>query len=149
MLQIHEIIGSKQDTNLSNLLHDLSHDNKVEYIVLDHANLQRRKFRAKTDQGTDCAISISRDQKLYNGAILYLDKNCAIVVKMANDEWLTLKPKDLATAIELGYFAGNMHWRVKFESDCLSIALESPKEVYLDRLKDFFSKNKIIQINVD
>ena len=68
---------------------------------------------------------------------------------MANDEWLTLKPKDLAAAIELGYFAGNMHWRVKFENDYLSIALESPKEVYLDRLKDFFSKDKIIQINVD
>jgi hypothetical protein len=39
-----------------------------------------------------------------------------------------------------------MHWRVKFENECLDIALESPEETYLDRLKDFFSKKKITRI---
>lgn len=149
MFQIHKIVGSSQDLTLSSLLHDLSHKDKIEYITLDHANLQRRKFRAKTDQGTDCAISISRDQKLFNGAILYLEKDRAIVVKMTDDAWLSFKPKDLTTAIELGYFAGNMHWRVKFEKGYLRIALESPEEIYLDRLKDFISQNKITKINAD
>ena len=127
----------------------MSHHNKVEYIVLDKANLQRRRFRTKTDQGTDCAISISRDKKLSNGAVLLLEDDRAIVVKMAEDRWLSLKPKDVSTAIELGYFAGNMHWRVKFEKERLDIALESPEEIYLDRLKDFFNKNKITRLSHD
>ncbi len=143
MIQLNQVLGHSHDSNLSGQLHDLSHQNKVEYIVLDHANLQRRRFRAQTDQGTDCAVVISRENKLSNGAVLLLETDRAIVVKMAEDQWLSLQPKDISTAIELGYFAGNMHWRVKFENKHLDIALDSPKEIYLDRLKDFFDQNKI------
>lgn len=149
MIQINRVLGHSHDSKLSSLLHDLSHHNKVEYIVLDRANLQRRRFRTKTDKGTDCAISISRDKKLSNGAVLLLENDRAIVVKMAEDQWLSLKPKNLSTAIELGYFAGNMHWRVKFEKERLDIALESPEEIYLDRLKDFFNEKKITRLNYD
>ncbi len=149
MLQIHKVLGHSHDSNLSGLLHDLSHHNKVEYIVLDHANLQRRRFRTKTDKGTDCAISISRDKKLSNGAVLLLETDRAIVVKMSEDQWLSLKPHDISTAIELGYFAGNMHWRVKFGKERIDIALESPEEIYLDRLKDFFNEKKITRCNHD
>ena len=149
MLQINQVLGHSHDANLSVQLHDLSHHNKVEYIVLDHSNLQRRRFRAQTDQGTDCAVSISRENKLSNGAVLLLENDRAIVVKMAEDQWLSLQPKDVSTAIELGYFAGNMHWRVKFENEHLNIALDSPKEIYLDRLKDFFDQNKITLVNHD
>ena len=78
-----------------------------------------------------------------------LEDDRAIIVKMAEDQWLSLKPKDTSTAIELGYFAGNMHWRVKFRKDCLDIALESPEEIYLDRLKDFFNEKKVTRCNND
>jgi len=149
MIQINEVLGHSHDSKLSGQLHDLSHQNQVEYIVLDHANLQRRRFRTKTDKGTDCAIAISREKKLSNGAVLLLENNRAIVVKMAKDQWLSLKPKDLSSAIELGYFAGNMHWRVKFGKERLDIALESPEEIYLERLKGFFNKNKITRLNND
>ena len=68
---------------------------------------------------------------------------------MAKDQWLSLKPVNTQTAIELGYFAGNMHWRVKFENNRLDIALDSSEEIYLDRLKDFFNEKKIIRIEND
>ena len=149
MIEIYEIIGQTNDDKISNKLHDLSHQNKVEYIKLDHNNLKRKRFRAKTDKGTDCAISLFREQNLENGSVLYLDENRAIVVKMAVDEWLSLKPIDIAAAIELGYFAGNMHWRVKMGTDHLDIALDSPKDIYLDRLKEFFNQKKIMCLNND
>ena len=149
MIHLTEILGHVHDSNLSGKLHELSHRNEVEYIILDHSNLQRRRFRAETDQGTDCAISISRLTKLTNGAVLLLENNRAIVIKMAEEQWLQLKPRDISSAIEVGYFAGNMHWRVKFENECLNIAVESPEEIYLDRLKDFFTQEKIVQVNHD
>ena len=147
MIQINDVLGHAHESTLASKLHDLSHNNKIEYIILNHANLQRRRFRAKTDKGTDCAIAIPRDKKLSNGAVLLLEKDRAIVVKMAEDEWLSLMPKDISAAIELGYFAGNMHWRVKFENERLNIALESPKKIYLDRLKKFFNEKKITQFD--
>ena len=70
-------------------------------------------------------------------------------VSLAEDQWLTLKPRDVSTAIELGYFAGNMHWRVKFDNETLKIALESPEEIYLERLKDFFTQQKIARVQND
>jgi len=149
MIQINHILGHSHDSEFSIQLHDLSHQSKVEYIIIDHANLQRRRFRAKTTKGTDCAITIPRDEKLSNGAVLILNQDRAIVVKMSEDQWLSLQPKDLATAIELGYFAGNMHWRVKFEKQHINIALESPEQVYLDRLKEFFDDEKIKRIDYD
>ena len=146
MLQLNEILGYSHQSDISSQIHDLSHADKVEYIYLDHSNLQRRRFRATTNKGTDCAVSIARDQKLSNGSVLLLNKDRAIVVQMAEDEWLSLKPKDVGTAIELGYFAGNMHWRVRFQKDHLEIALESPEQIYLDRLKDFFDQQRITRI---
>jgi urease accessory protein len=149
MITINHILGHSHDPELSNSIHELSHQSKVEYIILDHTNLQRRRFRIMTDQGTDCAVTLSREEKLSNGAVLMLDQNRAIIVKMSEDQWLSLQPKDLASAIELGYFAGNMHWRVKFEQSHIDIALEGPEEVYLDRLKIFFKNEKITRIKHD
>lgn len=147
MIQIYKIIGHLHDSEINNKIHKLSHQGKVEYIELDHDNLKRKRFRAKTDKGTDCAVTLSRNQELSNGSVMFLEDDRAIVIKMTVDEWLSLKPIDITTAIELGYFAGNMHWRVKFENDYLHIALESPEEVYLDRLKELFNQNKITRIN--
>ena len=39
-----------------------------------------------------------------------------------------------AAALELGYLAGNMHWRVRFQGTVLEIALEHAEEAYLSRL---------------
>ncbi len=133
----------------SSHLHDLSHKDKVEYIILDHANLKRRRFRTTTDKGTDCAITLTRTEFLTNGAVLIANSEQAIVVKMAEDEWLSLQPYDLATAIELGYFAGNMHWRVKFEKQHLKIALENPIQNYLERLQVFFESGRVERVHDD
>ena len=89
------------------------------------------------------------ETRLTNGAVLLLESDRAIVVKMSKDRWLSLKPNDISSAIELGYFAGNMHWRVKFKDECLHIALESPEDIYLDRLKDFFIQGKIVRAHYD
>ena len=87
-----------------------------------------------TDAGTDCAITLSRDEHLENGSVLLLEADRAIVVRMRETEWLNLEPKDMASAIELGYFVGNLHWRVKFDGPILKVALDGAKQSYMDRL---------------
>jgi urease accessory protein len=77
---------------------------------------------------------LPRAQRLANGAVVLLERERAIVVRMNEVEWLALEPRDAAAALELGFCAGNMHWKVEFAGAHLRIALQGPAESYLERL---------------
>ena len=94
----------------------------------------RKRLRVETDKGTDCAIALNRDTSLENGSVLLLEDDRAIVIRMLETTWLGIQPRDSAAALELGYFVGNLHWRVRFDGDVLEIALDGPEENYLERL---------------
>lgn len=143
LLVFEKIIGSIGADDYSEKIHSLSHQDKIEYIKIDTADLSRKKFRAYTTTGRECAISLSRDSQLENGSILLLEDDLAIVLKTNELQWLKIKPKDIGSAIELGYFAGNMHWQVKFSENFLYIALNLPVDTYLSRLHEFISSNSI------
>ena len=52
-------------------------------------------------------------------------------------------PRDATVALRLGYHAGNLHWRVKFEENNLLILLEGSLENYMARLQDFITADEI------
>ncbi len=134
MLRVTGIVGDASDPDIGERLHGLSHAGRVEYVSLDRADMSRRRLRATTDKGTDCAIVLPRSARLFNGAVLHLDDERAVVVRMSEEEWLAIAASDAASALELGYLAGNMHWRVRFQGTVLEIALEHAEEAYLSRL---------------
>ncbi len=138
MHRLTEIIGYTSDPGIADRLHRLAHAGVVEYLTVDGNDVLRHRFRATTDKGTDCAISLPRDQRLRDGAVLTLEEGRAIVIRTVEEHWLCLRPCDAAAALEIGYFAGNLHWRVKFQGESLLIALEGPVEDYLARLEPFF-----------
>jgi urease accessory protein len=145
MLRLDGIVGMATDAVLAERLHHLEHDGKVEYIVLAGEDTARRRLHATTDRGTECAIVLSRADRLSNGAVLLLDGDRAIVVRLKEAEWLALQPRDAAAALELGYFAGNMHWPVRFDGPALKIALHGPVQSYLDRLDHLIKDGRIRQ----
>jgi urease accessory protein len=134
MLRLETILGLVTAPDIAEALHHLEHHGRVEYLTLSEADTQRHRLRALTDRGTECAIALPRHQHLSNGAVLLLEKDRAVVVRMQALQWLTLQPRDAAAALELGYFAGNMHWKVEFDGERLRIALQGPVETYLERL---------------
>lgn len=134
MVKLDTIIGLASEPRIAEALHDLEHRNAVEYLTLSPADTQRHRLRALTDRGTECAIAIARTQHLANGAVLLLERDRAIVVRMREVEWLELEADTVDSALELGYFAGNMHWKVEFEGRRLRIALQGPRESYLERM---------------
>jgi urease accessory protein len=103
----------------------------------------------QTDRGTDCAIILARSSHLSDGAVLLLEDDRAIVVRAAEQRWLDLVPRDSAAALELGYFAGNMHWAVRFEGAMLRIAQQGPAEDYLARLAHFLESGCVRQAGHD
>lgn len=135
MLKIDHIIGSTSDAALHDRIHDLEHAHAVDLLVLPRQDLSRRRFRSTTEAGRDVAISLSRDEQLFDGAVLMLDHAHALVVKVEAEDWLRLTPRDQATALQLGFHAGNLHWRVRFGGNDLLVAVEREPESYTDRIE--------------
>ncbi|MBM3518576.1 MAG: urease accessory protein UreE [Alphaproteobacteria bacterium] len=143
MLRLNGIIGFATDAALAEPLHRLEHAGAVEYLVLDREDTLRHRVRARTDHGTECAIALARDQHLADGSVLVLEPARAIVVRMREESWLALAPRDAAAALELGYHAGNLHWRVRFAGERLLVAREGPVQAYLDRLAPLIAAGKV------
>jgi len=137
------IVGFASDPIIAEQIHQLAHNGCLEILLIEQQDVARHRLRTVTDKGTECLIAIPRDQRLSDGAVLRLDEHCAIVVRLQEEHWLCLEPIDLSVAMELGYFCGNLHWRIRFESGRLLVALEGPEQDYLDRLDSFFSKGQV------
>ena len=143
MLLLDRIIGHASDPRIADALHHVDHHDGVEYLTLSEIDTQRHRLRATTDRGTECAIALPRVERLANGAVLLLDHARAVVVRMRETPWLALMPRDAAAALELGYFAGNMHWKVEFDGATLRIALQGPLESYLERLAPMLTDGRV------
>jgi urease accessory protein len=147
MLRLDGIVGNATDAALAGRLHGLEHEGKVEYVVLAGEDTARRRLHVTTDRGTECAIILARADRLSNGAVLLLERDRAIVVRLKGAEWLALRPRDAAAALELGYFAGNMHWPVRFDGSVLKVALHGPVESYLERLEQLLKDGRIRRVD--
>lgn len=134
MLLVDRILGSSVDAAYADRLHHLSHHGGVDWLTLPAAELARRRFRAVTSGGAEVAIALPRDEPLFDGAVLLFEPDRAIVVRVDAERWLRLRPQDTATALELGYHVGNLHWRVRFEGEEICVAVEGPVEAYRSRL---------------
>jgi urease accessory protein len=146
MLKLGRIVGLASDPDVATALHHVEHHGGVEYLSLSEADTQRHRLRATTDRGSECAIAIPRTQRLSHGAVLLLEHDRAVVVRMRAMQWLLLEPRDAAAALELGYFAGNMHWKVEFAGPLLRIAVQGPAESYLERLAQLVADGRVRRV---
>lgn len=135
MLRIDRIIGDRSDPRMREKLHDFSHRGAIDVVKLSTMDLDRHRLRAQTESGEEIAIALPRHEKLFDGAVLHVDEMRAIVVRAGEQRWMRLSPHSLRAAIELGYHAGNLHWRVRFEASDLMVALDAPIATYLARIE--------------
>ena len=143
MLLIERVIGSRHDDAVADRLHRLEHRDAVDHLLVRSSEIQRRRFRATTVKGTQICVALPREQSLYDGAVLVLDDTQALVIQVATPVWLRLIPSDAAAALEVGYHAGNLHWRVKFDGPSLLVAQEGAREGYVARLKTMFDAGRV------
>jgi urease accessory protein len=146
--RLETIIGSIDSPDIAEQLHRLSHTGMVEYLDLERADLARHRLRVKGSAGNEYAIALPRSQHLSNGAVLVLEGDRAVVVRLKEEQWLVLVPRDVPAALELGYHAGNMHWRVRFDAGRLMIAIESDEGSYLARLEGLIG-DRVKKIDVE
>ncbi len=143
MITVTRILGTASEPALAERLHRLEHEDRVELLVIDRDDTPRRRLRGKTDKGTEIAIALARSDRLVDGAVLLLDEARAVVLRVTQERWLRIAPRDADAALEAGYCAGNHHWRVRFEPGALLVATQGPVEHYLARLEPLLSTSKI------
>jgi urease accessory protein len=146
VLRLHGIIGKQQDPVYEGLLHELEHSDGIELLFVPPTDAGRKRFRLLTDRGTDCAVSLDRDEELTDGALLYIDPERAIIAKFGEQEVWRLRPVDQAAALKLGWNAGNLHWRVRFEGDCLAILLDGPLHEYRARILPLLREGEVAEL---
>jgi urease accessory protein len=149
MLRIEQVLGSRLDPAFAERIHELEHRGAVDLLTMPVADVSRHRFRATTESGADVAIALPRDQRLFDGAVLVLDHDRAVVVRVAQERWLRLQPHAIADAIELGYLAGNLHWRVRFAGEAMLVAMEAPMDDYLTRLGALIRDRRVISSLAD
>lgn len=144
--KLEQIVGHEGDPEIAGRLSELRQAGEVEYITLDSEDMKRHRLRATGDRGTEYAVSVPRHQQLTNGAVLMLSEQGAVVVRAAEQQWLRFAARDAAGALALGYFAGNMHWKVRFDGPVLEVALQGPEADYLTRLGDLLANGRIEKV---
>ncbi len=143
MLRIDHVVGSRLEDAFSEEIHRLEHRGAVDEVNIPVADLARRRLLAVTRAGEELAIALPPHQKLFDGAILLIDGERAIVVRAATGRWMRLEPRSISDAIELGYQAGNLRWRIRFQGEALVVALEGRPEDYTARLEEMISARRI------
>jgi urease accessory protein len=136
IIEVAHVVGSRLDPAIAERLHTLSHHGSIHYVDLATSDTARRRLRATTHDGIEVAIMLPREERLFDGAVLHLDDHAAVIVRVQGERWLIFAPASVEDALELGYHAGNLHWRVRFDGSRLHVALEAPAEDYLARLGD-------------
>ena len=143
MRVIQRVLGSRSEAGLAERLHHLEHHGVVDILRVPSADVARRRLRATTVAGEEIALALPRDQALFDGAVLVLEDGHALVARVGTESWLRLVPRSTADALELGYHAGNLHWRVRFDGAAILVALEGPAEDYLVRLGALVEEGRV------
>ena len=141
MQMITAILGPCADHRAA--LHRLEHRHAVDVLRLPRADLSRRRLRATSEGGHEIALALPREAQLYDGAVLALDDDHALVVRVETERWLRLAARNGALALRLGYFCGNLHWRVRFEGEVLLVAIETEERIYHDRLAPMIAAGEV------
>lgn len=132
-----EIIGNTvADRHLAEQIADY----EVERLPLDQWTAQKSRFIAVSDKGREYAVALSRNLRLAEGDLLYVDHvnrralvatielSQVLVVDLATLDSLD-KQQIMQTCIELGHAIGNQHWPAVVKGTKVYIPLTVDRKV--------------------
>lgn len=143
VIRVDRILGNRADPDFYDRIHHLEHEGVVAVVMVAADDLDRHRLRVTSDAGEDVVITLPRDQNLFDGAVLLLEEDRALVVRAGAQRWLRISPRTSGDALEIGYHCGNLHWRVRFDGADVLVALNGPVETYLARIGPMITADRI------
>lgn len=136
MVIIESVLGNSGDPEWASRL-SAAH---LDVLALDQWEAQKNRFRKRTANGTEVAVSLDRGVFLRDGDILMWDAQAstAVVVRLSLREVMVIHLdglKGLApevamrTCVELGHALGNQHWPALVKEGVVYVPLTVDRKV--------------------
>jgi urease accessory protein len=139
-----EIVGHHSDADLHDRLHALEHDGKVLVLSVPGSEMGRRRFKAHDQNGVVYGVALDRAEDLRDGSVLFISDDRAVVVKGDEGSTMTFRALTTQGAIQLGWHAGHLHWRVRFgDDDAMTVLLDGPPSDYEERIRPWIDNGSI------
>ena len=135
-LRLERVLGRAGEADWHDRVHAAEAEGRLETVRIARTDAARRRMRLVTDRGRDVALALPRDAALEDGAVLHASDALLIIARVDGGPRLRLTPADAASALRLGYFCGNLHWKATFDGPALEVHMDAPEETYRARLRD-------------
>lgn len=134
LLRLPAVLGVAAEEPWHGRAHAAEAAGCLEVVRIARTDSARRRMRLVTDHGRDVALALARDAALPDGAVLHWSDELMIVARIDGGPRLRLRPRDAASALRLGYFCGNLHWKADFRDGAIEIHMDGPEESFRARL---------------
>lgn len=106
----------------------------TEWIELDWEELSKRILRTETDQGTDIALRLDREEPLAYGDILFEDDTRRIAVRTKLEPVIVIRPKNMTEMGKAAFELGNRHTPSLIEEDEIIVRADHTLNTLLDEV---------------
>lgn len=107
-------------------------DKKVEKVVVDWFERDRKLLRKTTSEGEEIGIKI--DAALNDGDIIFEDESRVVAVEIAPCDLISVKVSSPEGMGRLCFELGNRHLSLSISADCVKCPFDEPTFEYLKRL---------------
>jgi urease accessory protein len=103
------------------------HNRKIDYLLLDWHETNKRILHKKTVAGTEVVLKfLNENPRLTEGDIVYEDDFNIIVVEIKKCMAITIRPRTMFEMASVCYEIGNKHIPVFYQQDEILVAFELP-----------------------
>jgi urease accessory protein len=119
---------------------------EIDILNLDQWQAQKNRFRRKTENGFDLAVSLDRSSHLHDGDILVWEDDVrrAIITRIKLQDVMIIHLNELSsqpveklarTCLELGHALGNQHWPAIVKDSAVYVPLTVSQPVMSSVMK--------------
>lgn len=136
MVIIENVLGNAGDPEWAGRLATA----RVDVLELDQWEAQKNRFRKKSANGADVAVSLDRGRFVRDGDVLIWDAQagCAVIARVSLRDVMLIHLDGLArlapevamrTCVELGHALGNQHWPALVKEGVVYVPLTVDRKV--------------------
>ncbi len=105
---------------------------EIDYVELEWWELSKRIQRKRTTAGRDIAMKFMAESiAMKVGDILYMDDDCAVVVRVLPTPTIVLSPQTMHEMATICYEIGNKHMPLFIDGDDILLPYEAPMYKWL------------------
>ncbi len=128
MLIVQTTLGRSDETRFAG--------RQVEHLRITSGDASKRRFRTRTDVGTDVALDLPRGSYLSDGAVLFDDGDRIVVVERQPEDALIIRLSSslrhdelVRQAAAVGYAFGNQHVPLEITGGEIRVPITTSREI--------------------